>query len=123
MIVRAKDHKGLGSTPGSDCFCSSTIGVLITGGGTACWTAFPCTDSSSDYGGASNPNTPMPQQWINNESMLASEIATGTDPNAPSPNCVSTIITSPIAVCDWIIYLGGVILVAPLAISLLESRR
>jgi hypothetical protein len=65
----------------------------------------------------------MPQQWINNESMLASEIATGTDPNAPSPNCVSTIITSPIAVCDWIIYLGGVILVAPLAISLLESRR
>jgi len=43
-------------------------------------------------------------------------------PPDPTP-CTSTIITSPIAVCDWIIYLGGVILVAPLAISLLESRR
>jgi hypothetical protein len=103
MIV--SKHNGLGWILGSGCFCDSAIGKATMG--PTCWTVFPCSGASSNYGGASNPNTVVanPQYGVN-EGILAQEIATGTDPNAPNPNCVSTIINSPIAVCDWLIYVG-----------------
>jgi hypothetical protein len=121
MIVTK--NKGLGSIfTSSDCFCSSGSLIATWLGGT-CWTIFPCTGpTSSNYGVASDPNTVMPEQWYENNAIIAEQEATGSDPNAPNPNCTSTIITSPIAVCDWLIYLGGAV-GAILAFSAFSGRR
>jgi hypothetical protein len=96
---------------GSDCFCSGVIGGMFPN---TCWTLFPCTDSDSNYGRASDLNIPMPQQWYDTNTIISRMELEGYDPNAPT-GCKSTIVTSPFKVCNWVVYAGGIALLLPLA--------
>lgn len=124
VLMRRPSRRGLGWLLGSGCFCDSAIGQITTGGGTACWTAFPCT-SASDNNPMSNvgPAASAASVAALQDAWAQTDNSCDANPLGPDCGCSSTIITSPVAVCDWIIYSCGAVVAGLLLMAMMGARR
>ena len=121
MLMRWRtSRRGLGWLFGSGCFCDSAFAKFGSSDNmmAACWTMFPCT-SASDMNPMSNVGTAASSDTIAalQDAWAATDSSCDANPLGPGcsgATCTSTIITSPFAVCDWIIYaalaIGGLVL-------------